>query len=394
VWKEGGLLMKILKIEFNNIGLFENGFAVDFIARDKVTNRNCVYNYHSSFYTQNVIALIGANASGKTAALQLINMVIDIILKQQPLEKISVPNGLLKDDSEMVVDFYDTKSKSYYRLVSVFGNTHISENENEAMNIKYVDEKLYKKNGITVTNKKQTTEFSEKDIISTRSKKLNEVSFLRDDDSILFYELSGNEEKGKSVSKSLINENMLNFYRVGGNASMIDINIFDNSIEELKLEDSQIKVKFKNKKAEISCNNMPNQNYLLSSGTAKGGNVLFWLRGIIRNGGYLVIDELENHFHKRLVEFVIELFNDEDINKKGATLIFTTHYAEILDSIERKDNIFVLVRDKKFVTQVIRYSDEVKRVENKKSEVFLSNFIKGTSPAYSAIQAFKESIWR
>jgi AAA15 family ATPase/GTPase len=139
---------------------------------------------------------------------------------------------------------------------------------------------------------------------------------------------------------------------------------------------------------------MPNQNYLLSSGTAKGGNVLFWLRGIIRNGGYLVIDELENHFHKRLVEFVIELFNDEDINKKGATLIFTTHYAEILDSIERKDNIFVLVRDKKFVTQVIRYSDEVKRVENKKSEVFLSNFIKGTSPAYSSIQAFKESIWR
>lgn len=384
--------MKILKIEFNNIGLFENGFAVDFIARDKVTNKNNVYNYHSTFHTQNTIAIIGANASGKTAALQLINMVFDIILKQQPLEKLFVPNGLLKDDSEMVVDFFDAKSKSYYRLVSVFGNTHIS--ENEIVNVKYVDEKLYKKNATTVTNKKQTTEFSEKDIISTRSKKRDEVNFLRDDDSILFYELSGNEEKGKNVFMSLINENMLNYYRVGGNASMIDINIFDNSIEELKLEDSQIKVKFKNKKGEMSCNNMPNQNYLLSSGTAKGGNVLFWLRGIIKNGGYLVVDELENHFHKRLVEFVIDLFNDEDINKKGATLIFTTHYAEILDSIERKDNIFVLVRDKNFVTQVIRYSDEVKRVENKKSEVFLSNFIKGTSPAYSAIQAFKESIWR
>jgi len=386
--------MRLLKIEFNNIGLFENGFAVDFIARDKVTDKNHAYNYHSSFCTNNTIAIIGANASGKTSALQLINMAIGIVLKQQPLEKLLVPNGLVKDETEMVVDFYDAKSKSYYRLVSVFGNKHITDNENEIINMKYVDEKLYKKKGTDVTNKKQTTEFSESDIISSRSRKRDEVSFLRDDDSILFYELSVNEEKGKSVSMSLINENMLNFYRVGGNASMIDINIFDNSIEDLKLDESQIKVKFKNKKSEISCNNVPNQNYLLSSGTAKGGNVLFWLRGIIRNGGYLVVDELETHFHKRLVEFVIDLFNDEDINKNGATLIFTTHYAEILDNIERKDNIFVLVRDKNFITQVIRYSDEVKRVENKKSEVFLSNFIKGTSPAYSAIQAFKESIWR
>ena len=41
--------------------------------------------------------------------------------------------------------------------------------------------------------------------------------------------------------------------------------------------------------------------------------MLHWVKGIIRNGGYLIIDELENHFHKRLVQFIIDLFNDPEI---------------------------------------------------------------------------------
>lgn len=386
--------MRILKIEYKNIGLFEDGFIVDFIARDKVTDMNNVYKYHSSFCTQNTIAFIGANASGKTSALHLLNMAFDIVLNQLPLEKLIIPKGLIKDNTEMIIDFYDSLTKCYYRLISVFQYKSISDNGNGGSKLKYSNETLFKKKGSTVKNKTQTTEFSDNDIISARSKVREEVSFLRHDDSILFYLIPKEENTRKRTSTSLINENMMNFYRISGMASITDIGIFDDSIDELRLDDSQIKVKFKNKKNELACSTTPNQNYLLSSGTAKGGNLLHWVKGIIRNGGYLIIDELENHFHKRLVQFIIDLFNDEEINRKGATLIFTTHYAEILDSIDRKDNIFVLVRDKEYNSQVIKYSDVIKRIENKKSEVFLSNYIKGTSPRYSSIQAFKESIWK
>ena len=72
--------------------------------------------------------------------------------------------------------------------------------------------------------------------------------------------------------------------------------------------------------------------------------------------------------------------------------MFTTHYPEILDFIRRKDNIYFLVRDRNYHTEMIRYSDRVKRIENKKSEVFLSNYIKGTAPNYSEIAQLKKYV--
>lgn len=382
--------MRILKVKFENIGLFEQGFEIDFVARDRVIDEDSVYNFHKEFNLQSTISIIGANATGKTSALQLIHMAFSIVLRQESLKSISIPKELFYDRSTMMVDFYNPDDSCYYRLESQFD---ISDNEEDQLTVKYDKENIYRKKASKVRNKTQTTDFSYEDIIVTRDGLRHEVHFLRDDDSILFYVVKRENNKSTRTFKSMINESMMNFYRISGDAIMTDINIFDNSIDSVKLEDSHLKVKFKNKSKELVCGAVPNQSYLLSSGTAKGGNVLFWLKGIIRSGGYLVIDELENHFHKRLVQFVIEIFNDREINKKGATLIFTTHYAEILDSIERKDNIFVLRRNKSYVSEVIKYSDVIKRIENKKSEVFLSNFIKGTSPAYNSIQEFKESIW-
>ena len=386
--------MRILGITFKNINLFENGFYIDFIARDRVTDKNYVYNFNKDFHLQSTISIIGANATGKTSALELIDMALGIIIKQESLRTLQIPRSLIKENSTMIIDFFDESNNTYYRLESIFNVSNNQDNEYTFFNIKYKNEVLYSKKSSNVKNKSNINIFKPENIISTRKDLKNKLSFLRDDDSILFYELKRDENYYNRTFKSLINENMMNYYRITGNASMTDINIFDESIDYIELDKSLLKVKFKNNSSELVCNTMPNQSYLLSSGTAKGGNILFWLKEIIRSGGYLVIDELENHFHKKIVQFIIELFNDTEINKKGATLIFTTHYSEILDSIERKDNIFILIRNKSYISEIIRYSDEIKRIENKKSEVFLSNFIKGTSPNYNSIQDFKESIWR
>lgn len=39
-------------------------------------------------------------------------------------------------------------------------------------------------------------------------------------------------------------------------------------------------------------------------------------------GGYLFVDELENHFNREIVSTLIRFFMDNKVNKKGATLIF------------------------------------------------------------------------
>lgn len=383
--------MKILRIHYKNAGIFEDDFEIDFVARDKVTNKEVVYNYHSSFYTQNTIALAGMNASGKTSALHLIKMAMDIVLKQTSLKNLDIPLGLIGEQTEMIVDFYTEIDNKYYRLESTFKK--VDSIDDEAFPYGYATEKLYQKLGGQIKSKKMTTHFDDKDIISTRETLLGNVGFLRDDDSILFYNLKEVAEKNKRNYTSMINENNVNLYRVQGIASMEDIGVFDNSIESMNIDGSKLSVKFKNNESEINCMNVPDKNYLLSSGTSKGGNILFMLKRILRGGGYLIIDELENHFHKRLVELIIDLFNDEDINRLGATLIFTTHYAEVLDSIERKDNVFLFRRTSNYTAEVVRYSDIINRIENRKSEVFLSNYLGGTAPSYNAIQKFKESVW-
>lgn len=59
-------------------------------------------------------------------------------------------------------------------------------------------------------------------------------------------------------------------------------------------------------------------------------------------GGYLIVDELENHFNKEIAATLVRFFLDKKVNKKGATLIFSTHYSELLDEFERNDNIYII----------------------------------------------------
>lgn len=65
---------------------------------------------------------------------------------------------------------------------------------------------------------------------------------------------------------------------------------------------------------------------------------------ILRTGGYLIIDDLEKHFSKEIVHMILELFDTQVSNPNGSCIIFSTHYAEILDFIRRTDNLYITRR--------------------------------------------------
>jgi hypothetical protein len=170
------------------------------------------------------------------------------------------------------------------------------------------------------------------------------------------------------------------------------VNLFDDSIESLSSSDDEIVIKFKNDDRIYRSNNLIEAENFLSSGTIKGSNLITYAMMVMQTGGYLIVDEIENHLHKKLVQTIINLFNDNKINRNGATLIFSTHYSEKIDCLNRKDNIFIMLRNNKYISSAVRYSKLVKRNDVKKSEVLISNYIDGTAPNYESIKLVREML--
>ena len=111
---------------------------------------------------------------------------------------------------------------------------------------------------------------------------------------------------------------------------------------------------------------------------------------ILNSGGYLVIDEIENHFNKEIVATLIRFFMDPELNRNGGTLIFTTHYPEILDEFERNEYVYI-TRNRDGIS-VVNLRDILKRNDIKKSEAYQSGFLEGTVPTYEAYLNLKTSI--
>ncbi len=70
-----------------------------------------------------------------------------------------------------------------------------------------------------------------------------------------------------------------------------------------------------------------------------------WLK-VLREGHVLVVDELNDNLHSHMVGFLVQLFHDKRVNRKGAQLIFTTHDTSLLNQhIFRRDQIWLCEKD-------------------------------------------------
>lgn len=132
----------------------------------------------------------------------------------------------------------------------------------------------------------------------------------------------------------------------------------------------------------------------------------------LRQGFDLLIDEAEAHFHKTLVENMLSLYMDKTVNRHGATLLFSTHYCEVLDLFNRQDNIWVCqsndkVAIKNKITLVEKYctkpelemlliisenlADEYEKVKSKtKAKIFAKANIRCGKRKYDNSTAFYE----
>ncbi|MDZ8186368.1 MAG: ATP-binding protein [Nostoc sp. ChiSLP02] len=71
-----------------------------------------------------------------------------------------------------------------------------------------------------------------------------------------------------------------------------------------------------------------------------------WLY-VLEDGEVLLVDELDRSLHPVLSKALLKMFNDPEINKNNAQLIFTTHDTILLDSeILRRDQVWFTEKDK------------------------------------------------
>jgi AAA15 family ATPase/GTPase len=78
---------------------------------------------------------------------------------------------------------------------------------------------------------------------------------------------------------------------------------------------------------------------------SEGAQKLFGLLGpwvdVLEHGSTLIVDELDIRLHTHLTRFLVELFQNPEINKNNAQLIFSTHDTNLLDQdLFRRDQIW------------------------------------------------------
>ena len=391
--------MKLLKISVSGLPLLKDDCDIDFLASQRVTaahaeKMNAIFNVgKQQFMQNNVMAVIGINASGKTTVLKLIAFVCKM-LNNKPLNDSGYTEIFdeLKEGSNVIIRSYFytnsfasqscTKNGSINLLTTI-----ITKNDNR---LAIVAETLESKAVATGLHKKSIFDFTESKISFSRET-ANE--FLLDDVSIMVaFNKRYNEQIIISDMLRYTNTNQL---RLSKDCPLELIAFFDPNVEYLHFKpngkDINIALKFRGKK-EITLNRFSELNRYLSSGTIKGINTFLGAINVFRTGGYLIIDELENHFNREIVSTLIRFYMDKKVNVKGAVLIFSTHYAELLDEFERNDNIYI-TRNQSGIT-VDNLSVILKRNDIKKSDAYQSGFLGGTTPMYDSYMDLKKSIIR
>ena len=383
----GGFNMKLLRITAEGLPLFKEKLDISFYARQRVSEsqKKILYPLFSNIYLNPANGFIGINASGKTSVLKVILLVLEI-MNNNPINN-SKNRDILGDAKEVIFNifFYSEINKEVCLLETIITSNNT---ESEGIVYRIVSEKIWAKQTDKITTRKAIFDFNGRNPVMDRNQQKED--FLPDDVSIIIARNKKTGENTRVVNLLLFTN--INVFPFAKEIPQEVITFLDPSIESLQINKNGQKIfinlKFKGKK-EIVLNNLIEMNNYLSSGTVKGMIVFTLVLEVLKKGGYIVIDEIENHFNKEIVTTLMRFFMDNRFNKNGGTLIFSTHYPELLDEYDRNDSIFI-TKNRKGIT-VENLSSLLNRNDIKKSDAYQSGFLEGTTPMYEAYLQLKKS---
>lgn len=373
--------MKILRITVNGLPLFKQELDLLFYTQQRVSedDKEKLYKIEPHYYLHTACAFIGINASGKTSVLKVINLALNI-LRNEPINHVESRNILGGcENASFKICFFDNK-----RNICCL-ETVVKSKKAKAGGYVY---SIWEKPISSVKSKKYLTDFTAISPIAVRN---TEEAYLPDDVSFI---IAHNKKTNDRIDVfSLLSYTNINVLPFTDDIPLEVITFLDPTIERLcfeKIEDKAlIHLKFKGEE-ELILNNAVELEQYLSSGTIKGIITFSMVKEVLTSGGYLLIDEIKNHFNKKIVVTLMRFFMDSGLNKNGSTLIYTTHYSELLDEYDRNDAIYIVRNRNGMTAENLSYI--LKRNDIKKSDAYQSGFLEGTTPAYEAYLRLKKNL--
>lgn len=334
------------------------------------TNPNATKN--KDHYGLTSAAIYGANASGKSNIVKALSDFVDFVNKStdnKPNDSINLYNPFKLNDKSLgkpscfSIDIL-IENILYIYSIEVFNQAVVK--ESLLFFPKGVQVKVFERNGqefikgngyegIFETIKQRTTEnqlflgkaaLENVEIVKKVYQNITLIFILTTDafhsndfnerfSTIMFKNI---ELWGKSLklSKSLIQKI---------DTQVVDFEEIDGKIKTFHLNDKNEKIEFEFEDE--------------SSGTQRVIAFVPFVLHNLRRGGVLVVDEFERSLHPEIAQYILGLFNDPEVNKKGGQFIFATHDTTLLSSENklRRDQINLVEKNEKGETELYTVSD-------------------------------------
>ena len=408
----------LIQFSARNFKSFKDPFTLDLFTNKKTAVSNIIKSNFKNTYASAVF--YGANGSGKSNILKAYNMMRNLVLNK---DKVMLSTDRLKINTFKL----STESEDD---TSAFDICFIYNNKKFKYGFEY-DENIVYSEYLFVYETVQPTLIFEYDLDEdegkikctkykslSQKKHLKNTLFLWDVDredieeahevlnwfkETIYIEFSNARNVNPSYWNNLTKPDVKNIFQIFIHDADFGIkDIYQDSCPVMDVYDKipnlpknsiveEITVKTTHAKLDENNNFIGDEKFNLFDDESLGTQKYFYAIGPIinalKNGSTLFLDELDASLHPILTRRLVELFNNKEINGKGAQLIFTSQDTNLLDqTLFDKEQIWFVEKDEygaSHLTGLSEYRDI------RKQEKIEEKYIKGKYGAIPYLGTFK-----
>lgn len=354
----------LIQFNFKNFKSFKNDTSLDMTATSITEHPyNLITSDDGEKYIKTA-AIYGANASGKSSVIEAFHFMKKWIL-------FSFKNASDDEDIPLNRFAFDTISKNDPAEFEIFFQF---EKEEYQYGFSLDNKKIYEEWLYIKSNKGKFIPLFERENsnISCDSKKLkganNFISMVKEKTLFLsiisnanipyaknilhWFELTMTLDYGNISSEKILTEFTSDIESTKYQNKLLSfLNAIDIDIKGIIIEKNFVNDKTEYKIYTKHLIEGGNEYYKLplsqeSSGTQKMFSLFYFLESALDLGLTLFIDELDSKLHPLLLRYILTIFHDENVNKNGSQLIYTTHDNYTLTrDIFRRDQIWFVEKD-------------------------------------------------